>query len=144
MERLSDIKVFVVDDDPFYLNIFSQYLYNFGIEDISLFENGWDALEQLKEQPVVVFLDKNMDDISGYEVLKEIKRHDPSIYVIMITAQEDVKAIVDSLKLGALDYIQKGNGEVERVKKILNRIVEIRAALVESTPNFLRRMFQFS
>ena len=142
MEGLNNIKVFIVDDDPFYLHIFSQYLSNFGVEDITLFESGLDVLNKLQEQPLVVFLDHNMDDITGYEVLKKIKRFNPNIYVVMITAQEDIKTAVDSLKHGAFDYIQKGQDEEERVKAVLNKIIEVKKILDQTNPGFFRRMFQ--
>lgn len=142
MEGLKNIKIFIVDDDEFYLNIFSLYLSNLGVEDITLFESGLDALNKLEEQPLVVFLDHNMDDITGYEVLKKIKRYNPNIYVVMITAQEDIKTAVDSLKHGAFDYIQKGEHDEERVKAVLHKILEVKKMLEQSSPSFLKRLFQ--
>ncbi len=144
MEGLDKLKIFIVDDDQFYLNIFSQYLSNLGVTDVALFDNGLDALNKLHDQPQVVFLDHNMDDITGYEVLKKIKRYNPDIYVVMITAQEDIKTAVDSLKHGAFDYIQKGQHDEERVKAVLEKILEIKKMLEQSNPGgFLKRMLQF-
>lgn len=73
-------------------------------------ENGQQALELLKEQPVdLVLLDIIMPLMTGYEVLEHLKtnpalRHIP---VIMISALDDIDSIVRCIELGAEDYLLK-------------------------------------
>jgi len=138
------MKIFVVDDEVFYLNTFEQYIRNLGYEDVSTFENGPDCLNKLQEKPDVVFIDYNMDTFSGYEVLKKIKRFDPNIYVIMISAQNDIKPAVDALKHGAFDYIQKGDSEEDKIKDVLSRVVEVKDLLERSKPGFFKSLFKSS
>ncbi|MEM9888881.1 MAG: response regulator [Bacteroidota bacterium] len=126
MKVFSQLKIFVVDDDLFYLNIFGQHLVNSGVEDISLFENGLDALSRLDEQPDIIFLDHNMDAISGHEALKRIKTYNPKIYVVMITAKDNIDNLNMSLEHGAFQYIQKENNEEKDVKAVLQKIVDIK------------------
>jgi len=143
MTQSNQFKIFVVDDDAFCLNLFKQLLYNLGYENVSTFDSGVDCLNKLQEKPDVIFLDHNMDTFTGYEVLKKIKRHDPNIYVVMVSAQEEIKTAVDALKHGAFDYIQKGNGEEMKMKNVLLKIAEVKDLLERSKPSVLKKIFQF-
>ena len=55
----------------------------------------------------LVLLDLMMPDISGMEVLSEVRRRDRETPIFMITAYGSVEAAVDALKLGANDYFSK-------------------------------------
>ena len=138
-----DLKIFLVDDDTYYLHILEQHLLNLGYQNIELFDNGTDCLDRLQDKPDIIFLDYQMDTLTGYEVLKKIKRFDPNIYVVMISAQEQIKPVVDALKHGAFDYLQKGDNEPQKLKDVLQRIVDIKEILDRPAPGFLKKIFQF-
>ncbi|PCJ94025.1 MAG: response regulator [Flavobacteriaceae bacterium] len=142
MDKSKQLKIFVVDDEVFYLNILEQHIRNMGYENVTTFNNGTDCLNQITGKPDVVFLDYSMDTLTGYDVLKKIKRYDPNIYIVMISGQEDIKAAVDTLKHGAFDYIQKGDKAEEKIKHVLERILEVKALLKQSNPSFLRKFLQ--
>ncbi|OFZ78798.1 MAG: two-component system response regulator [Bdellovibrionales bacterium RIFOXYD1_FULL_53_11] len=55
----------------------------------------------------LVLLDVNMPRMSGMEALKEIKAHDPSIIVIILTAFSNIRDAVESTKEGAYNYLEK-------------------------------------
>lgn len=55
----------------------------------------------------LVLLDVNMPRLTGLEALKEIKSHDPSIIVIMLTAFSNVRDAVEATKEGAYNYLEK-------------------------------------
>ncbi len=70
--------------------------------------DGKSALAKMLKEPVdLVLLDVNLPDTSGIKVLKELKRMDETVNVIMITADNSVKTAVHAMKLGAYDYITK-------------------------------------
>ena len=142
MKDQENLKIFVVDDDPFYRNLVSQFLYNLGYEDVSLFEDGLSVLKELHHKPDVIFLDHNMEVLTGYEVLKKIKRFDPNIYTVMISAQEEVKIAVNILKHGAFDYIKKGDKEEDRIKEVIDKILWVKEALKQSQPNKLYKIIK--
>ncbi|TKJ30357.1 MAG: DNA-binding response regulator [Chloroflexi bacterium B3_Chlor] len=76
-----------------------------------------------KEQPDLVLLDIMMPEMSGFDVLKELRRFS-DVPVIMLTAKEDEIDKVTGLNLGADDYITKPFGHLEllaRVKAVLRR-----------------------
>lgn len=141
---MSDLKIFLVDDDFYYLHILEQHLINLGCSNIQLFDNGPDCLDNLSEKPDIIFLDYQMDTLTGYEVLKKIKRFDPNIYVVMISAQEQIKPVVDALKHGAFDYLQKGDHEPQKLKDVLQRIKDVKQILESPAPGFLKKIFQFA
>ncbi len=133
-------KVFLVDDDLFSLNVYHQNVKNMGYTDVSLFLNGTICLNNLHKKPTIIFLDHNMEDLNGFEVLKKIKRYDPNIYVVIISAQESMKIAVDALKYGAFDYIIKGDNESERMKNVLLRIESIQKEIPKANPSFLKKL----
>ncbi|MBI4325420.1 MAG: response regulator [Chloroflexi bacterium] len=71
-------------------------------------ENGYRALELVREHVVdVVILDIRMAGLSGIEVLSQLKKTDPTIEVIMLTAYETIETARQALRLGACDYLSK-------------------------------------
>lgn len=138
-----DIKIFVVDDVRFYLNVFGQYILNLGYVDVTTFESGNDCLTAMDQKPDVIFLDYQMDGLSGYDVLKKIKRIDPNIYVVMISAQEEIGPAIESLKHGAFDYLEKGEHAEVKIKEVLNRILEVRDLMARTKPSFMKSVLKF-
>lgn len=137
-QKITD-KLFVVDDDPMIANMYEQHLYNLGYENVSLFDNGQDCINQLILEPQVVFLDYQMDYLNGLDVLKKIKRFNPDIYVVVISAQEEMEVAVNSLKYGAFDYIIKGKSDLTKIEEVLTRIKEMKQQLNYREPGPFRK-----
>lgn len=140
MEPIKNFRLFLVDDDTFNLQLTKKFIENLGYIDIKAFNNGTDCLNNLTLKPNVIILDHNMDDISGFEVLKKIKRFDPNIYVVMLSGQESMETAVDSLKYGAFDYIIKGQESLNRISDVLSRITEIQEHLELSKPTIWTKL----
>ena len=100
-----------MDDDLFCLNYTENHLKTTGYNDIHLFNNGSDCVNNLTLDPDIIFLDHMMDIMNGFEVLKKIKRFNPNIHVVMLSGQDNIETAINSLKYGAFDYIIKGEGE---------------------------------
>ncbi|MRX41673.1 response regulator [Flavobacterium sp. LC2016-23] len=140
METQSQFKFFIVDDDIFCANVYNQYLVNMNYTDITHYTNGTDCISNLHQNPDIIFLDHNMEDISGFEVLKKIKRYNPNIYVVMISGQENIKTAVDALKYGAFDYVIKGNDVHEKMGLIISKIIVVKEQLKKTNPGFIKRL----
>jgi len=70
--------------------------------------NGKQGLAMIRENTYdLVTLDYKLPDITGLEVLEEIREHDKDLVVIMITAFSNVEDAVSAMRLGAFDYISK-------------------------------------
>lgn len=136
----TQFKFFIVDDDFFCANVYNQYLINMNYNDITHYSNGSDCINNLHQNPDIIFLDHNMEDITGFEVLKKIKRYNPNIYVIMISGQENIKTAVDALKFGAFDYVIKGNDVNEKIAVIISKIIAIKEELKKVCPGLIKRL----
>ncbi|MBW2320722.1 MAG: sigma-54-dependent Fis family transcriptional regulator [Deltaproteobacteria bacterium] len=86
-------------------------------------ETGSNAIKLFQHKgPDLVLLDIGLPDMSGIVTLKEIKEKDPDAMVIMVTAVEDVKTIVEAVKLGAYDYLVKPINSQELFLTVKNAI----------------------
>ncbi|PGY09651.1 sigma-54 dependent transcriptional regulator [Bacillus sp. AFS031507] len=85
---------------------------------------GQDAIDLLKREPIdVMILDYMLSDMTGQDVLKKVKEGSPNISVIMLTAYGNVESAVNSMKLGATDYLNKPV-ELAILKEIVAKICE--------------------
>jgi two-component system sensor histidine kinase/response regulator len=76
--------------------------------NVLLAENGAQALELARANRLdAAVLDIRMTDMSGIEVLEQLKKIDPAIEVIMLTAYETTETARQALRLGASDYLDK-------------------------------------
>jgi two-component system, NtrC family, response regulator AtoC len=75
---------------------------------VSAAGTGSDALERFRQcGPDIVLLDIGLPDMDGVELLKTIKREDPDVGIVMVTAVSEARTIVQALKNGAHDYLVK-------------------------------------
>lgn len=87
--------------------------------------SGEEALHTILEQtPDIVFLDIKMPEMSGLEVLKQMKEEGLSIPVIVITGYGTMQTAIDAIQLGAYEYITKPL-DVERVRTVARRALEV-------------------
>lgn len=70
--------------------------------------SGAEGIGCLQKQPVdLVITDIHIPDLSGIEVLRQVKQFDPSLEVVMVTGFANLSTAKTALRLGALDYINK-------------------------------------
>lgn len=142
-DKMFDQKIFIIDDDPFTTALYEQSLANLGYTDVSSYNEGLLSLNDLIQEPKIIFLDQNMDDITGLEMLRKIKRFDPNIYVVMVSGQEDIETAVKALKIGAFDYIVKGEGDIEKINQVLLKISNVQEMLKRSNKGPIRKFLSF-
>jgi DNA-binding NtrC family response regulator len=100
-------KVLIVDDEKLIRWSVRRQLEEWGYTALEA-ESGTGALSQIRlESPDLILLDVRLPDLSGIEVLREIKQNNLSIPVIMITGDPQLDDIKTAIKLGALDFIKK-------------------------------------
>ena len=99
--------VLIVDDRVKLCRSLAQNFEHFGFS-AAIATNGREAVTQLRTGGAdVVLLDIMLGEESGVDVLKSLLAVDASVPVIMITAYASVETAVQSLKLGAFDYVKK-------------------------------------
>ncbi|MDR3608007.1 MAG: sigma-54 dependent transcriptional regulator [Oligoflexia bacterium] len=132
------VKVLVVDDDAdLRMSVSSALSENhYQVEQA---ENGEEAVNRVRAGHFdLVLLDVNMPKMSGLEALREIKAHDPSIIVIILTAFSNVRDAVEATKEGAYNYLEKpikAENLTYLVEKALKAHQMVRA-LTHSAPVF--------
>jgi DNA-binding NtrC family response regulator len=141
METNLNLKIFLVDDDVFCLNLYRKHLENLGYTEIYSFENGLDCIGRLTEKPEVIFLDYEMSSLTGTEVLKKIKRFDPDIFVVFLSGQKNIIPAVNALKYGAFDYIVKDDHQFENMTKVILKIIQVQELMKHRIPNIISKIF---
>ncbi len=125
------MRIFVVDDERIIRVSLADELRDTGYE-VFEFAHANAALLQMKEvKPDLVITDLKMPDIDGVELLKRIKVIDQNIYVILMTAYSTVSTAVETMKLGAYDYIEKPFDN-QSVLLIIERIIELKQVKEEN------------
>jgi CheY-like chemotaxis protein len=132
--------ILIVDDEKNIRLTMSQALEPLGGE-VHTAVNGEEALQKLAERPFgLVFLDLKMPGINGMETLRRIRLHWPKIRVIIITAHGTIASAVETMKLGAVDFIQKPFSPAE-IRELATRVME-RECLAEDLVGDYRALIE--
>ncbi|MGQ9920836.1 MAG: sigma-54-dependent transcriptional regulator [Desulfobacca sp.] len=100
-------RILAIDDEQNIRHLISNELSLEGFEVVTA-KTGEEGLRLVeKKQFDLVLLDIRLPKMNGIEVLKRLKPRYPQLKVIMITAYGDIQTAVESMKLGAVDYITK-------------------------------------
>ncbi len=103
-------------------------------------DSGESALALLEEQPVHMILsDMVMPHMSGLEFLERVKKLLPRTEVALMTGHGSIETAVQSMKLGAYDYITKPFSPLEELRLFLRRMAE-KVRLVEENEFLRQRM----
>ena len=120
---MKDFEILFVDDDKTILSLVEEYLTAFGYS-IKVVDNGLKALELIKERDFdVVFTDFKMPDIDGLELLTVIKENRPATEVIMVTGHGTMESVIQAMKFGSYDYIQKPF-RLDVMRILIDKIIE--------------------
>ena len=101
-------KVLLVDDEIPFLKTLSKRLAKRELHIVAAF-SGQEALDQLDKNfdIQIVVLDIKMPGMDGLKTLEEIKRHYPSVEVIILTGHSTIDSAIKGMRLGAFDYLVK-------------------------------------
>ncbi len=99
--------ILVIDDERPTLKMFGLFLSVYGYDMLTA-ENGEEGIEIFRaEKPPIVLTDIKMPGMDGIEVLRRIKKIDPSTEVIVITGHGDMDLAIEALNLDATDFLNK-------------------------------------
>ena len=99
--------ILIIDDDPVFRELLRDVL-QVHEYDIGLAGDGQEALASLHAaKPDLMLLDVSMPDISGLQLLAQVRCEHPDITVVMISGQSTIKEAVEAIKLGAYDFLEK-------------------------------------
>ncbi|MDD5428710.1 MAG: response regulator [Candidatus Omnitrophica bacterium] len=104
---MENIKIMLVDDEPDFLEIMGAVIRGWNYNVITA-SDGREALEMLKSaKPDIIVLDYLMPGMDGIEVLKEMRKTDKGVPVIMFTAHPNMKVIKGTERLSISAFIPK-------------------------------------
>lgn len=113
-----DQKVLIVEDEPNARMGLAELISGWGYST-QVAQDGVEALERLQDwKPTILVSDLKMPRMDGLSLLRHLGQVQQRPVVIMLTAQGSIESAVESMKLGAFDYIQKPVDPV-RLKRIL-------------------------
>jgi two-component system response regulator AtoC len=132
-------KIMIVDDDKLLQNSLKNVLSE--KYDTFVVGKGEDAIDLLSKNSVdLVLLDVRLPGVDGIETLKQIKVLERDLLVIMMTAYEDIKTVITSMKMGAYDYLVKPL-EIEELEIIVEKALEnlkLKKEVEELRKNYLK------
>jgi len=131
MSDMQTLSILVVEDGHSQREILRDFLRDEG-HDVSEAESGEKALKQLRENYFdLLLIDYKMPGMDGMELLKGVKRINPEVDVIMMTAYGTVETAVQAMKAGAVDYVTKPI-ELDELLILVDRISERRTLLKQN------------
>ena len=120
---MENYKILFVDDDRQILSIVEQFLGRCGF-NVTTESDGRKAIEMVQQNHFsVVFTDLIMPEISGMELLKQIKKASPETEVIVVSGYGTIEAAIEAMKLGSYDFLQKPIN-FDRFRILIERILE--------------------
>ena len=118
-------RILIVDDSFYMRTMLKNMLTDAGYEVVGEAPNGQTALEMAKEMsPDLITLDVILPDNTGLDVLKGIKKDQPDMKVIIVSAVGQEVIVNEAKDNGALDYIVKPFSEEKVLEKVSNALKE--------------------
>jgi DNA-binding NtrC family response regulator len=136
-------RVLIVEDDEIFLRPLQRSLEVAGYE-IIVRASGEDAMEVLKHEDVDCILsDRRLPGMDGVELVRRIKIEHPDLPVIVMTAHGTIESAVESVRLGAADYLVKPF-EVSELLIVIARAIEVEELRTASRATLRRNQERFA
>lgn len=134
-----EYSILIIDDEQSQREVLKGFLEKKNYKVITA-SSGNEGLELINQEQVdIVLSDYKMPDKTGIEVLEEVKRINPEISFVLMTAYGTIENAVKAMRLGAYDYLSKPI-DLEELEMLLGKIIENKS--LKSEVNFLRQQLQ--
>lgn len=117
------IRLLAIDDEPEFLQLYSDALAQENVEILTTTDASEGVRIFMEKHPQIVLLDLRMPGVSGMEILGNILDIDPGTDVIIITGNYSTESAVETIKMGACDYMEKPV-PIERLRQRIDDLVE--------------------
>jgi DNA-binding NtrC family response regulator len=129
-------KILVVDDEQSMTQFLGIVLRKEGYQ-VTVTNNGREALEKVRSEGFdVVITDIRMPGMDGIQLLEGVKKIDPALPVVIMTAYASQQSAIDAVNLGAFQYLIK-NAKNDEIRLVVKNAVEMRR--VRSENQYLKR-----
>lgn len=131
MSKEKKIKLFLVDDEVLFLKLLEVEFLDHSDFSIETFVSGEDCIANLSNKPDVIILDyllngTNINAMNGIDTLDKILAFDPTIPVIILSAQDSIEVAVNCIHHHAIDYVVKSETAFIRIQKIISNLFKMR------------------
>ena len=117
---MTQYSILIADDDPSTLQLLTDLLKNNGFQ-VTATSSGAEALRIYEQEtPDIVLADLAMPEMNGMQLLGELKKYDPLVKVVIITAYSDKDTVAQAFRLGALEFLEKPLDPQLLVSKLLD------------------------
>lgn len=117
--NINESKILICDDSVLARKQIKDVILSIGAPEILEAKDGEVGLAIYREQkPDLIFLDIVMPKLDGKDVLKEIMREDPKQRVVIVSSIGTQDVIMETLKMGATDFIQKPHSELQIINAL--------------------------
>ena len=121
------LAVLLVDDNPHFLRSLADYLSDqdeLALEVVGAVIGGRDAVAQAARiQPAVILLDLSMPEVSGWELLPQLRASVPAAVIIILSAQDSTPSRAATLAAGAAAFVSKGSLERDLLPAIRSSVL---------------------
>jgi two-component system, OmpR family, response regulator len=117
--------IFIVEDNLLYQQLIARELESFGGQ-LFFYTTGEHCVANLCRKPSIVVLDYNLDgEINGLETLEEIRKFDPSIFVVLFSSQKEVYSSENQQRYGSFNFLEKKEHSFSMLKKLLEAKISL-------------------
>jgi two-component system OmpR family response regulator len=117
--------IFIVEDNLLYQQLIARELESFGSK-LFFYTTGEHCIANLCRRPSIVILDYNLDgEINGLETLEQIRKFDPSIFVVLFSSQKEVHSSENQQRYGSFDFLEKKDQSFFLLKQLLQAKINI-------------------
>jgi CheY-like chemotaxis protein len=111
--------IFIVEDNLLNQQLIARELETFGSR-LYFYTSGEGCLANLSQHPAIVVLDYNLDgEINGLETLEEIRKFDPSIFVVVFSSQQELHNQENLRRYGSFDFLEKREHSFSRLGQLV-------------------------
>lgn len=101
-------KILIIDDAMFMRMQLKSIMTGLGHEVVGEAADGYEAIKKNEDlNPDIITMDITMPHLNGTEAVKEIRKRDPDVKIIMCSAMGQQRMVVEAIEAGAQDFIVK-------------------------------------
>jgi DNA-binding NarL/FixJ family response regulator len=134
----------LVEDEPLFQDLIAQAFRALGRQwDLQVFGSGREALGHLRtldRAPDLAVIDLGLPDIEGIEVIRQLKRVDPSALIMVASVHADERHVLGAIRAGACGYLLKDDPALA-IADALRRVVEGEYPI---SPSLARHLFKLA
>jgi two-component system nitrate/nitrite response regulator NarL len=136
------MRVLLIDDHALFRVGLQTLLEGRGITVVATAGSGQEGLRHAAEfEPDIILLDMRMPDMTGVEVLRELRKSGATMPIVMLTTSDDERDLVDALRNGAQGYLLK-DIDPEELVEVLKDIVEGKTVVAPNLTGVLAKVVQ--